>query len=109
MEVSYCDDRIRRLCEKDKEARRKLGSQSAKKLQNRLADLFAAKSVGELVAGRPHPLKGKQAGQFAVRLHGGHRLVFEPTDNPPQTRPDGGVDWLKVTCVRIIFIGDYHD
>ena len=80
-----------------------------RKLRTRLADLQAASSVTELVAGRPHPLVGDRAGQFAVDLEGGRRLVFVPGHDPVPRRDDGSVDWLLVTKVRIVYVGDYHD
>ena len=63
----------------------------------------------ELVAGRPHPLKGDRAGQVALDLQGAKRLVFKPADDPIPYKDDGSIDWSKVTHVCIVFIGDYHD
>jgi proteic killer suppression protein len=65
--------------------------------------------VRELVAGRPHPLKGDRAGQLALDLAGGKRLVFEPIEDPIPQHQDGNIDWSKVTQVCIVFVGDYHD
>ncbi|HIJ21784.1 MAG: hypothetical protein HON68_10265 [Gammaproteobacteria bacterium] len=47
--------------------------------------------------------------QYAVSLHGGIRLVFEPANIPVPCHDEGGINWLRVTKVRIIYIGDYHD
>ncbi len=69
---------------------------------------MAADNVAELVAGRPHALRADRAGQFAVDLAGGTRLVFRPAD-PALRRAGGGVPWGRVTSVEIMFIGDYHD
>jgi toxin HigB-1 len=65
--------------------------------------------VQELVAGRPHPLKGDRAGQFALDLDGGKRLVFEPANEPIPYKQDGSIDGAIVTHICIVFIGDYHD
>lgn len=109
LEIGFKDEKLRKLCEDGTLARRRIGDVCARKLHSRLADLAAAGVVAELVAGRPHPLKHNRAGQFAVDLAGGVRLVFAPATEPvPQTR-DSSIDWLKVTAVRIEFIGDYHD
>lgn len=109
MEIDFRDDKLRDLCEKEQVARKKLGDACARKLRSRLADLDAARVVTDLVAGRPHPLKHDRAGQFALDLAGGTRLVFAPANDPlPQTR-NGSTDWSKVNAVRIEFIGDYHD
>lgn len=109
MEIGFRDDRLRDLCEKERVARKKLGDACARKLRSRLADLDAARVVTDLVAGRPHPLKVDRAGQFALDLAGGIRLVFAPANDPvPQTQ-DGSTDWSEVNAVCIEFIGDYHD
>ena len=85
-----------------------LGADSARKLHARLADLQAADTVSELVVGRPHPLTGNRAGQFALDLAGGRRLVFQPKRAEAAKAPTTP-DWKRVTAVEIIFIGDYHD
>lgn len=109
MKVNFKDKKIRELCEKQAVAEKKLGAACSRKLRNRLSDLEAVDRVADLVAGNPHPLKGNRAGQFALDLAGGWRLVLAPDHNPCPTRPDGGVDWFQVTIVCIEYIGDYHD
>jgi toxin HigB-1 len=107
--VDFKDKKIRLLCEKSAEAEKKLGAPCAKKLRTRLADIEAASCVTDLVAGNPHPLKGDRAGEFAVDLAGGFRLVFIPANDPVPLRDDQSIDWSCVTIVCIEFIGDYHD
>ena len=109
MKISYLDADIEGLCKQSKLATRKLGAESAKKLQRRLNELFAASVVADLVAGRPHPLERDRAGQYAVDLHGGCRLIFKPTRQPPPAKPDGSIDWAQVDEITIIEAGDYHD
>jgi len=107
--IAFADDDLETLCKQQKKAVKKLGAESAKKLQRRLAELFAANHVAELVAGRPHPLKGSRDGQFSVDLHGGQRLIFKPSRKPPPLKPDGGLDWAQVTEITILAAEDYHD
>ncbi len=109
MEISFGDGKLQKLCEQQALAQKKLGHDCARKLRSRLADLDAADSVQELVAGRPHPLKGDRTGQFALDLDGGRRLVFKAVNEPVPRKNDGSIDWSRVTKVCIIFIGDYHD
>ena len=109
MKITFKDKKLRKLCEVEKEAQRKLGTKCARKLRSRLADLMAAATVTELVSGRPHPLQGDRAGEFALALDGGKRLVFESANNPVPLNEDDGIDWSRVTSVRIVFIGNYHD
>ena len=109
MEIRYTDKKLRELCEKQAVTEKKLGAACARKLRSRLSDLDTVGRVTELVAGHPHALKGDRAGQFALDLKGGRRLVFAPGNDPCPTHPDGSIDWSQVTIVSIEYIGDYHD
>ena len=109
MDIIFSNDDLRRLCSEERTATRLLGKVGARKLKSRVADLLAAANVRELVAGRPHPLKGERLGQFALDLEGGCRLVFEPADTPRPQLDDGSIDWGRVTAARVVFIGDYHE
>ncbi|PYV92142.1 MAG: killer suppression protein HigA [Acidobacteria bacterium] len=109
MEIEFATADIRALCEQERLMMKRFGKPGAKKLKSRLADLAAVAVVTELVAGRPHPLKGDRLGEFALDLQGATRLVFKATNDPVPRTQDGAIDWGSVTKVRIIFIGDYHD
>jgi proteic killer suppression protein len=109
IEISFANTKLRDLCEQEKVARRNLGDLSAKKLKTRLADLRAASHVGELVAGRPHPLKGDRLGQLALDLHGADRLVIKAENDPIPMLQGGAVDWAQVDKVQVVFVGNYHD
>lgn len=109
MKVSYEDEDVEALCKQSRVATKKLGAESAKKLQRRLSELHAASVVSELVIGRPHPLEYDRSGQFAVDLHKGKRLIFKPTHQPPPFKTDGSIDWSQVTEITIIGAEDYHD
>lgn len=93
MDVDFADEGLRDLCERQAMAGRRLGKIGARRLRARLADLLAAGRVAGLVAGHPHPLAGNRAGQFAVDLDGGRRLVFEPDHDPVPCKEDGSIDW----------------
>ena len=109
MDIHFRDKKLRELCEKRAVAVKQLGDICARKLRARLDDLESAGNVTDLLAGSPHPLKGDRAGQFAVSLAGGWRLVFAPHHDPAPRHADGSIDWRQVTIVCIEFIGDYHD
>ena len=44
-------------------------------------------SLGDMVFGRPHELKGDRAGQVSVDLVHPLRLIFRPTVQPPPVNP----------------------
>jgi toxin HigB-1 len=108
VDLSFASRKLEKLCTHSREATKVLGADVSRKLASRLADLLAAETAAELAVGRPHPLTGDRAGQFAVDLAGGVRLVFRPR-SPAPLRPDGAVAWERVSSVEIVFIGDYHD
>ena len=110
MQINYYDRKLHKLCENNREAVRRLGPDSAKKLQSRLSDIGAAACVQDLPpVGNPHPLVRDRQGQFSIGLAGGKRLVFVPNHNPVPKKDDGSINWTLVTSVTIVFIGDYHD
>ncbi len=108
MKLTFVSPNVEALCRQPKLATRTLGALSAKKLQLRLTELFNADNVGELVAGRPHPLAGDRRGDFAIDLQGGDRLVFRSSHQPPLVKPDGSVDWVNVRAITIVELGNYH-
>lgn len=109
MQIAFETPEIEACCREKKRATKLLGAESAKKLQRRLAELFNADNPAELVAGRPHALKGNMHGSYALDLHGGFRIVFEPSVQPPPQLKSGGIDWVTVKAITITAIEDYHD
>jgi proteic killer suppression protein len=85
--------------------------QRGKLLRRRLDDLRAAPTLEAMrkLPGRCHELKGDLAGLLSMTLDGGNRLCFRPAEDPPPRKPDGGLDWTRVTAIMIDRIGDYHD
>lgn len=62
----------------------------------------------EGVPGHCHQLTADRAGQFAVNLLGGSRLIFTPDHNPVPPTADGGIDRSRVTRIRIEEVVNYH-
>jgi plasmid maintenance system killer protein len=90
---------------------REYGPDAAKALRVRLANLEDAANLDVMRAlpGNCHELTGDRKGQFAVDLTKGTRLVFEPATNPVPRTQDDGLDWHRVTAIRILEVTDYHD
>lgn len=112
MEITYASNWLKKRCDSEREANKEWGPQVANKLRLRLAELKAAARLNDISPHRParlHELGYNRAAQLAVDLHGGFRLVFEPSHNPVPTKPDGGLDRDAVTAIRITEVGDYHD
>lgn len=110
--IVFKGERLREDVLDPKKRRRRWGPDTAKALARRLDELRAAENL-EVLRSLPqakcHELKGDRQGELAVRLTGPWRLVFEPANEPPPVKADGGLDWSKVTSVRVTEVVDYHD
>ena len=110
MDIAFESDKFRKRCNDHKLLVRKYGPKGAKKLRQRLDDLRAAETLEDMrrVPGRCHELKGDRAGQLSLDLDHPYRLIFVPANDPIPEKPDGGLDWTKVTAVEIIDVEDTH-
>lgn len=109
MEVAYETAKLAQLLADPRGLRRAYGAAVAKRLATRLSSIAAVGSLHELGAmpGRLHPLRGDRAGQFAMDLPDGWRLILKPVQ-PVPLLPDGGVDLRAVTAVVIADISHHY-
>ena len=111
MDILFRSDKLCDQCTDHKRRVKTWGPEQAKKIGQRLDDLKAASNLGVMrnLPGRCHELKGERAGQLSVDLVHPDRLVFEPVGETVPRKPDGGLDWDRVTGIRITEIGDTHE
>jgi proteic killer suppression protein len=113
MEIVFKTAKLQKLCNSNKELQRKYGPQKARKILQRLDGLKAAETLADLSHLPPlrcHELKGDRDGQLAIDTIHPFRMIFEPAHHPVPLLPDGGMDKLLVTAVRILEVDlDYHD
>ncbi|MDR1962360.1 MAG: hypothetical protein LBQ50_01110 [Planctomycetaceae bacterium] len=111
MEILFANARIEKICSDDRVAHKVLGKIGAKFLHKQIEAIRQVANLEMLrfYPGHYHELIGNRWGQLAVSLGGRSRLIFEPGTLPRPEKPDGGLDWSKVTAVEIIEITDYHD
>lgn len=110
MDIAFSSNRLQKVCASERKLRRELGEGGARKAAAHLASLRAAPSLEEFrrLPGRCHELGADRAGQLALALPNGKRLIFEPAVNAPPTKADGGLDWTAVRSVCVLEIADYH-
>ncbi len=104
MELAFDFRPLRTICESEAHAKDELGVTVAEMLKHRLADLRAAVSIRDLVAGRPCLLQGTADLCMTLDLCEGYRLVFCANHPKNPVSSTGGVDWLKVSRVKIMRI-----
>lgn len=110
MEIAFANNKLQRLFESQRALQREHGQGCARKTMGRLRDLEAAPCLQDMrtLPGNCHELDADRAGQLAIEVGGGKRLILEPVDNPTPKKPDGGLDWAAVKAVRILALLDYH-
>lgn len=76
-------------------------------LKHRLADLEAASTAADLVAGRSRA--ANPSGNYVIRLADGLCLEFAANHVKNPVDENGDVDWKKVSRIQIVRIGQCHD
>jgi len=109
LELAFDTKPLRQICENEGKAKRKLGITVAEKLKRRLADLRAATVVGDIVAGGPHEIEGTDHQHLEIDLSEGYRIVFCANHNVIPMLESGGVNWSRVSRIKILRIEDCHD
>jgi proteic killer suppression protein len=110
MEVSFSNSKLQKTCNSANKLRGEYGPRMAELIQQRLADLAEAETLEEmrLLPGRCHELTQNLKGCLALDLVHPDRLAFRPNQTPIPKKADGGLNWLQVTKIEIVGIGDYH-
>ncbi|MEA5616378.1 killer suppression protein [Cronbergia sp. UHCC 0137] len=110
MDIVFQSDTFREECNNQRLLVKKHGADRAKRIRIRLDDLYAANVLEDMrnCRGRCHELLYDRAGQLSLDLDHPYRLIFELADEPIPTKSDGGLDWGKVTAVRIIGVENTH-
>ncbi|MFH1913659.1 MAG: killer suppression protein [Pseudomonadota bacterium] len=91
------------------------GANRAKKIQLRMVEFRAAANLMDFWPPKSGPSRcheltqGKRKGQLSVDLDHPYRLIFTPAHDPVPRREDGGLDWSKVTAIKILGVEDTHE
>lgn len=105
LELAFETKSLRSICEREAHARCHLGSEVAEVLKHRLADFRAATSVMDLPAGRPRLVGGSGHERMIIDLRAGYRIVLEANHPNNPTTEDGGIEWRRVSRIKILQIG----
>jgi plasmid stabilization system protein ParE len=103
MELAFATRQLRSLCQDGEQAAGNLSRSLTTHLQSRLADLRAAGSVADLIAGRPMLVEGREAG-VQLDLSAGYVLVCRVNHADPPRDAVGKIDWRRVRRLRIVAI-----
>ena len=111
MDVDFAERWFGEQCNSNRELVRAYGPERASLLRRRLDQLRAVESLDAMrfLPAHCHELTGDSEGILSVDLDGTSRLLFEPAQDPPPVKGDGGLDWSKVTAIRILREEDTHE
>ena len=111
--VEYATTKLQKTLTSEIALRRTYGDRRAREIQKRLSVLYGAMVLADFVPRtrpeRCHELVGNRAGQLAMDIDKGTRLIFKPLVDPIPRRSDGGMDWNAIDAIIIIEIVNYHE
>lgn len=112
MNISFKSKKLEKTFNEGAQLRKRYGADQAKKIGLRMSALRAAERLGDFMAyskpERCHELSGDRAGQLSMDLIHPYRLIFIPNHDPIPKKDDGGLDWSRVTAVKIIDVENTH-
>ena len=108
MELAFDSQGLRTICENEARANDELGLAAAGALKNRLADLRAATTIYDLVAGRPRFLETDNQ-RLIVDLSNGRRIVLEANHTVNPTTESGRLDWARISRIKLLRIESDYD
>jgi len=111
MDITFKNKKLEKLLSREKEILKKYGSDNGRRIQKKMTQLAAASNLAELSklpATRLHPLLGDKKGKLSLDVKHPDRMLIEPDHPQLPLKEDGGLDWAKVTKVKILEITDTH-
>lgn len=111
LDVAFKTAKMMKLCNGNKSLQKKYGINGAKLIRRRLDELKAARvlsDIAQLPGPRCHELTGDKKGSLSVDVEHPYRLIFIPDNDPIPRKKDGGLDWDKVTKIKILGVEDTH-
>jgi len=106
LELAFESQSLRAICEDEDRARQELDPDVAEMLKHRLADLRAAKTPKDLLAG--HPRVDESGSWMIVDLSGDSRIVFKANHVKNPIGENGELDWSRVNRIKILRIEGGH-
>ena len=111
MELFFANRKLAKELADEKTIVRNYGTDNGRRVCLRLAQLMAAENLEilrSLPQTRAHELTGDRAGQISLDVRHPYRLLLVPDHDEIPRKPDGGLDWTRVTKVKILGIVDTH-
>jgi hypothetical protein len=99
MELAFATKALRSLCEEEGTAVEKFGTKVAAELRARIADLRAADSVADIVAGTPQFFDDDP--RMTISVLEALEIVLRPNHLSVPSDAEGRIDWSRVRRLKI--------
>jgi len=112
MLISFKSKKFEKECNDLKLLTRVWGAEQARLIARRLTELAAAENLEAMRAlpqARAHELKGNREEQISLDVKHPYRLIVIPDYDESPRRKDGGLDWQKITKIKILEVMDTHE
>lgn len=111
VQISFANKKLAKLLGNQKEVLRTYGPDNGKRILLRLDQIAVSENLAILATlpqTRVHELVANRDEQISVDVkHPYHLLMKSDHDETPR-KPDGGLDWNRITQVMILEITDTH-
>lgn len=114
MNISFKSKKLEKSFNDSRRLEREYGTVRASKIRLRMNALRAAKCLNDFAPPKSGPERcheiseGLSTWHLSVDLDHPYRLIFAPDHEPVPVKADGGLDWTRVTAVKILGVEDTH-
>lgn len=111
MELSFRNSKLAKVLNSERELVRNYGADNGRRIALRLQNIRDAANLEELSKvpqTRVHPLTADRNEQISVDAKHPYRLILVCNHEEPPRKPDGGLNWARITKVQLIEITDTH-
>jgi plasmid maintenance system killer protein len=111
VELSFKNSKLAKVLNSERESLRVYGQDNGRRIARRLqniADAADLEELSKLPQTRLHQLTGDRDEQLSVDVRHPYRLILICNHDETPRKPDGGLDWARITKVQVIEITDTH-
>ena len=111
MELSFRNSKLAKVLNSERELIKNYGADNGRRIGLRLQNIRDAATLAELSKvpqTRVHELKADRNEQISVDAKHPYRLILVCSHEEVPRKPDGGLDWARITKVQLIEIVDTH-
>jgi plasmid maintenance system killer protein len=111
VELSFRNSKLAKVLNSEREILRNYGADNGRRIMLRLSNIRDAETLEQLSKvpqTRVHELTADRNEQISVDAKHPYRLILVCNHEEAPRKPDGGLDWARITKVQLIEIVDTH-